>query len=1246
MEKNQNIDYFNYVGCNQMARFARALHANYIKIDERGFNDKLGYALGLSKLLKYYDGEGNEDGDWSAFLNDEAIILAAISFIKPAELEHSFKNNVNKVLTFRNVKKKIKYIERCYNELFAIARRIDFWFINLKDIENFRNEEVKLRNEIANLIETKLAKDFQRFKAFVLGVNQRADIDLQFDFKFNEFSFIWELDGVKPSEVIYQGATTAEQLENAVEMLQVVFQKFYEAIIYLKQKLDYYLNESMGKDNHYPEMALLLSFLRLYEYPQKSINGLTDRYLEYYYDNILKQVKREAVNDELYLTAKLDKEAAEAFIKEGTRFLAKSNSVKNSIHYLATEGVQVNKIQLKKILNVFVARKIDRLNGFKSRVRNIYDSEIPVIDWFEKPSLSSRMAYPTFGEDQEGKGDNALTMQKAEMGWAISSPALHLTEGHRELLVSLVLKNGSYDRFLGSLEDLSQELDCSFKETVSKTLVDSLNLQLSVESGWLDVERYSIIINEKERSIDIKFDLDASVPAVVKPEPDVHQVLVANTAPTLKMYVNQELYVYAYQLYEGLELEQVRINTKVKGMKTLQLYNNVGTLSADAPFFPLGPVPKIGSYFIIGNNEVFNKQLDDIKLDIEWFEVPALKNGFQEYYKDYNMGVDNTSYEVALSVLNEGKWIPEKEEQQVIKLFRSKGEPEADQPKPDSRLDGRSVFQNLKVDSIKLSHDFSKLGAQAKFGALSKRGFLKLELVGPLHAFGHDVYPSIVSDITLENSKTGILKGKTKKDLPLQAFTPQIKSISLDYESSVTISVKEKSSEDKVDTLQGEIFHILPFGSAKVYPNKAIQKVNLLPEYKYQGEMYLGFTEARPGQSVSVLFEMLDEFTISSEEEPPQLEWYYLYNDVWYPLKASSLLKDETNNFLKTGLLEINLPDTISENSKSLPEGYFWIKVCVVKNIEVASRMLSVASQVFKTRLLADKDIYESDYLDKPLPRYSVQRPVKNIKGIRSVLQVLPSFSGISREKGQMFKARVAERLRHKMRAIHCWDYERLVLQEFTQIEKVICLPNMTSKQLNAPGNVLLVVSPFLDSVLNSREPKVSSELLYEIKELAQRHSSPFVKVEVRNPSYERIRIICSVQFSKLDNQGFYLQKLNEDVNNYLNGSIGELKVGHQLDKLIYCSDVITYMRTLPYVERIESFSMVQAARDISGNYVLIDTASEGGERAGLKATKPWSVLVSASQHQFSVVSSENKGESKQAGVDYLELGNDFIINE
>ncbi len=1247
MEQKEKINYFNFTGCTQKGRYSKALNPEYVKIDEHNFTDNLVYALGLSKLIRYYDLDNNHDGDWSAFLTDEAVILAAISFIKPSEFEEKFKKLSHKAISFNNPAKKIKYLKRCFFEIYDVAQKFDTWFKNLKDVEDFQQSEVAIRNEISNIIDTKLGSALQKFVSFVRGAALKDTLGMDLDLSFDQFSFVWRLEKIEPSKVIYEGKTIQEKVNNAAEALQNIFQLFYESVIYLKQKSIADLEDSLGKDTHYPEVALLLTFLKLYEIPQKNINNLTSKYLNYYYRQILKQKERQGVDDHAYLSFYLDKEAQEATVPAKAKFIAGTDDKGRNIFYQTDDEVVINKARLNKMFNVFVAKRKVHVEGETlERVNNIYNSEIPIINWTEKPALNKRMSYPTFGEDQEGLGENDLTMQKAAVGMAIASPAFLLSEGKRELTIRVQLQKESFIAVNEKIKHISKELGCSFKEAVAKSLLDALYIELTAAEGWLRIKTNIVTIEKATNSVLIKYDVQPSHPAIVPIDKELHGDEIESKYPVMRLILNNESYIYPYSLLNAAEIEQVIISTQVSGMKNLALHNNVGAVNANAPFYPFGPVPKVGSFLVIGNNEVFQKELSSLRVNLEWFQVPPEAHGFKDYYKDYKIDVDNTSYEVSVSVLDGGRWLPEQaDEKQKVKLFRSVDNPKKTVPSVKAKLANNTTFDNIDMDKVSLRPNFKEINKQTQFGSMSKRGFMKLELVSPMHGFAHDVYPAIVSDITLENSKSGFLKGKTKKDLPKPAFTPQIRSISLDYESTTVVTMKENFSAGDHNA-NGELYHIHPYGFEKVFPNSSVKNVHFVPGYNVQGELYLGLSDVKPPQEISMLFEMLDEFNISSEEEPPEMEWAYLSNNRWYTLKPSHILRDDTNSFLKTGVIIIQLPENINRQNTLLSDKYYWLKVSVKNNIEVASRNLSVASQVAKATLVGDEKLYNSGYLDRPLPRYSIQRPVKSIKGIRSVLQPLPTFGGVSRENEHTFQARTGERMKHRKRAITTWDYERLILDRYNQIEKAVCLPNMTSNNLSAPGNVLVVVSPFPDKVLNSKEPKASSELLYDIKSLIQEHASPFSRIEVRNPSYERIRIICSVKFSGSHNYGFYIQKLNEDINKYLSGNIGNMSVGTQMDKVIYCSDVITYLRTLQYVEYITSFSMVQAARNITGNFELIDTAEEGSEKGGLRATKPWSVLVPADQHQFTILSDKQDEDSMQAGIDYLELGNDFIINE
>lgn len=1246
---NKKDRYLNFAGSSQNKRYSKALKEGYVNIDEKTYTDNLVYAFGLSKLINYYNLDGKIDSDWSDFLIDEAVVLAAITFVKPAEIENNFKTNYQKTLLLNNINKKLFYFDHALNVVFDIAKKIDTWYVNLRIVEDFINEEVNIRNEIANIISYKLVPAMQKLKAMVLGAEDKTAINTAYKVNFKSLNHIWQLENIKASKVAFEGNTKRDKINNACDALQILFQEFYEAIIYIKQKAQDYLDESLKSDHHFPEVALLLSFLDLYKYPQKQINELSKRYQDYYYRTILQQSEKDAINSQVYLSFTLDNEVQQASIPQGAKFIAGADNTGKNILFETDYDFDVNRAQLKQLRNLYLANTtISYGKENFGHVNNIYCNELNVFDNQKKDIADKMKSQPIFGENQRGKGDSDRTMANAILGFAIASPALFLKEGKREIDVVLNLREGAYKIILDYLNIYSKHLNISLKEMIVKCFLDAFLIQLSSEQGWLDIKRYVVSLDDKSSSIIIKFDVSSEMPSIVALNKELHIDDLETDYPVLKIILNNKSYIYSYFLFKETEIEQIAINTSVKGVKDLTLQNNVGPVNTDNPFLPFGPVPTIGSYMIIGSNEIFQKQISDLKINIEWFKVPSENLGFAEYYKEYGTHVDNASFEARLSILNSGTWFPEEDaEKQTIKLFRTRGKEDKPDPEPKSALSPWLILDNLNISKIRQEPNFKEIKGKQVYNTLSKRGFLKMELINPLNAFGHDVYPNILSDITLENSKTGFIKGKKKKPLPNSPFTPTIKSLTIDYKSSSVISVKDSQATDSnILNEHGQLFHIHPFGTAKVYPNSMVKQVKLIPSFDFQGALFLGFKDIRAPQTVSVLFEMLDEFTISSEEEPPEIEWSYLANNNWYHIKPANIIRDDTNGFLRTGIIMVNVPEDINQLNTILSPDFFWLRVTVRANVEGASNLISVASQVVKATLVGNEELYRSGYLAKNLPPSTIQRPLKNLKGVKNVFQPLASFNGQTFENGESFKTRVSERLRHRDRAVSCWDYERIVLNHFPQIERVTCLPNMVSSNLNAPGNILLVVSPFPESVINSKEPRTSSELLYEIKSYLKNYTSPFVNIEVRNPSYERIRVICSVKFTEAHNHGFYIQKLNEHINTYLSGKMGGDSHGSLVGKVVYCSDVITYIRTLPFIQFVTRFSIVQAARDITGNYVLIDTAREGDEKDGLKATKPWSVLVPSDQHQITVLIDKKEEQSMQAGIDYLELGGDFIIND
>ncbi|MCX2742693.1 baseplate J/gp47 family protein [Mangrovivirga sp. M17] len=1226
-------------GTTQRSRFFKALNNQYVKIDERSFEDLLVYTKGLSKLINYFNNNNEVDGDWSYFFSDETVILAAIIDSEPAKLEDRFKKAISKARLFKKESRKIKYLLRAIKEVYSLALNFEEWYKELKNVEEFTQSQVNIRNEIFNAISSKLNKALDDLKV----ISSLKELKSQ-SFDFNDFSPVWQLNEDQQSEKI--------SFKAAPEKLQETFQSFYETLLYLKSKTPDYLRQSLESDIHYPEIALFLSFLKIFEHAQDGLNGLTAKHLDFYFSKILQQRKDESELDKIFLQFKLNDEAEFVNIKEGTKFLAELKSGKKDKIYIADNEILVNKAEIKQLKSIFIDRDYLNIKG-KERilVSNVLTNDFPEEHYTTGgySDLKVKKPYAVFGESQQGKGLNEKTMDTANVGFAISSPVLFLSEGVREIQVVLQFSELSFELLEQYLKDLSIKYENSVEEVFVKVFADAFNIKLTSSEGWLNVNRYVITQNVKKKALRINFDIDKAAPAIIGYDKKIHEGNFKTDLPVIKLELNDHTFTYPYSLISSLVLEQVQFDVKVSEYKNLQVHNQIGRLNHNAPFIPFGPMPKAGSYLVIGSNEVFQKSIDNLEVNIDWFDLPDHKSGFSQHYKEYKSDIDNTSFEFSLSVLDNGGWKPqEKGQQQKFKLFRTKDKGAFKAPSPAAPLQSHTVISGIDVSKIKQAPNYAAINRDLALSAGTQRGFIRLELVNPRNGFGHDVYPAILSEVTIENSRTGLLKNKekSKQDLPAKPYTPQISSLSLNYEASSAISLIDRSKRDsKKQNEAGQLFYLHPHGENLVYPDNAAQSTTLLPGFGYEGALLIGLSGIRAPQLLNLFVEMIDEYTISSEIDPPEIEWSYLANDKWYTLAPSKILRDETNRFLRTGIITLEIPADISTGNSTLDKDLFWIRAAAVKNAEAASSLLSAGTQVI-TASLSSESVLEDDYLENPLPAFTVKRSVNNIEGIQRITQPLPSFGGKPEEDNDSFYIGVGERLRHKQRAITIWDYERLVLDEFPQVHRATCLPNMSSEKVHAPGNILMIVTPGADNAVNKSEPMASSELLYDIKDRLNKQISPFIKLEVRNPHYERIKIICAVKFSDGYNYGYYIQKLNEQINRYLTGTLQSQNRNVELGGTIHSSDILSFLRTLPYVEFITRFSMIQVARDYQGNHQLIDTARVNSEKSSLTATKPWSVLVPAPEHQISVLINKSEEVSRQAGIDYLELGHDFIIED
>ena len=229
------------------------------------------------------------------------------------------------------------------------------------------------------------------------------------------------------------------------------------------------------------------------------------------------------------------------------------------------------------------------------------------------------------------------------------------------------------------------------------------------------------------------------------------------------------------------------------------------------------------------------------------------------------------------------------------------------------------------------------------------------------------------------------------------------------------------------------------------------------------------------------------------------------------------------------------------------------------------------------------------------------------------------------------------------------WDYERLILEHFPELFKVKCFANMVAdpepENRLRPGHILIVVIPDPKEHPSVHlKPTVNGLVLREIKEFVQRRASPFVSIEVRNPTYEQIQVRCTVKFREGEGQGYYLNALDLALSDYI--SPWSTTVGYyaEFGWSIWRYDIESYIRSLDYVEMVTNYSMLHIADDGRGYLYLNDTEKEPQGTIEIRPLYPWSIAVPVRRHFIETTDQLEPIQPEITGVDELEIGSTFII--
>jgi hypothetical protein len=957
-----------------------------------------------------------------------------------------------------------------------------------------------------------------------------------------------------------------------------------------------------------PHLALFVSFIKLLEFSKKRFNKLTKRHLDFYYRRILQIEKLPATPDKVHMIFELAKNVVDEKIAQETELDGGKDAAGLKRIYKTTEELVANKSTVSKLMSVYNDHANSKLKA--ATVANSYDGTgggFPndEIKWWPFGYYGD-VKYPELPD--------------AKVGFAVSGEILELQEGQRNVLITVEFKT-------------------NIESITSAVLRDNLEVYCSGEKKWLGPFTVQPTVSDSEGQAVFSSELSSSkkiltfafqIPKEEEPVIDYNSEVLGekfiSQFPVCRVLFKTEN-TDGFELYRKLvekEINTCKINIDVRGVKSLSLESDIGTLNAEKPFYPFSTQPVKKSNFYVDYPELFKKNWKTLDFEIEWKNTPdSFKELYYAYRESYRykltpeifldiMGNYTDISTDTLEQIQRARLSLETNASTAFQIFEISESDlivENDSHfKADIQIlnkeEWETVDENAELFETKDEDGVYKMNVSVSNTNYEedKNGPVRLSLK---QSFLHELFPRIYA-LAFSSEESGAL-------IPNEPYTPMVETITLNYKAETNVNLG--TTREAYQNNQVLLFHEHPFGQSEEHPYLKNQfsflaandkKEYLVPTYCKGGELYIGLANVKNLQQISLLVQVLegsenplaDSFTGKQKAE-----WSVLCNNEWKRLDSNYMVSNQTDNFLKSGIVKFSVPKETTQNNTKLPSGQVWVKVKIHKNYDAVCKAISIQAQAVLAEFAGNGN--DLSHLENGLEAGTISKLIQRVATVKGVSQPFSSFGGKPEESDDNYYRRVSERLRHKNRAIALWDYEHIVLQEFPEIHKVKCLNHSSETTFLSPGDVLVVVIPDIvnKNVFDIYQPRVSKATLNKIQNHINKLNSFHVNAKVINPDYEEVTVDLKVKFYEGYDENYYLKVLNEDITRLLSPWAFEETASIEFGVTLHLSLVINYIEKLKYVDYVED---VKLKKGTESNLNKVTPSS------------PKTILVSAKQHNLS----------------------------
>jgi hypothetical protein len=978
-----------------------------------------------------------------------------------------------------------------------------------------------------------------------------------------------------------------------------------------------------------PALALLLVFLKLLEHVKESLNKVTRRHLEFYFKDILGFKLQPGKEDKVHVLFELIKNATPQLISAGTLLNAGKTADGRELNYKTTSDIVVNQARVAAIRSLFVEKFIDDTTQLWSAG---YD-----------PAQMPETILP-FGGPQSKLPSLGRGMQYAVTGLAISSSLLELSGGERRVLITITSE--AFVNPAPLLVDLRTyvRIEMTGEKGWIEPLVKNATIERSGPGGKIGLIKINLLLTE-------------ALPAITGHNEQIHKGGLTNGMPAFRMTAIPETGIPGF--FQDFHIADAHINVEVKGLRKLVIQNEEGVQAPNKPFNLFSSTPGNGDHLYIGSEECFHKNLKELTLNIQWKNPPA---DFKKYYAGYRVPdtFSHADFRASLDILLDGSWEGHPLKNPPFYLF-------------DAQHKDYPLRLTVDANEIRKANNYLDLQRAPGLGDLSggfepgvNRGFIRLTLAGPelenFSAFGHGNYASGLALASLDMVRFP----DAPIEFPLPPYTPQVKEISLDYKADDRIF---PGSFD-------QLYHQMPFGTRQLKDKGS----PLFPEFDNTGYLYIGVTDLLPEQQVSLLFALAEKSSVEfegyeSDFSAPLISWSYLAGDTWIDLRQDQVPIDTTSEFQQSGIIAMATGNDANLSHLSMPTGMIWLQARLEQGLNRVLPLTAVHAQAMEAILDIPPGQTAADFADHLATGLLPGQVKKNLQiapFLKSITQPYASFGGVQPETTAHFITRLSERLRHRKRGVHAWDFERLGLEAFPSITKIKCL---AGNEMSIPGTARVIAIPQINpdqSLAKRLQPKASSFFRDQVAQYLNGRSSFFTTVTVSNPDYEEILADFKVKFKTGFDPVFYLEKLNEEIVKFISPWVFNEKTALHFDSEIYRSEVMYYIEKLPYVDYIADFMLFHLSthgvigKDVIGKMKIGKTfivhkplvPNIGGMRIGenfivgidwevITPSLDTAILVSVPQHTIKTVDDQRICSGISGlGIGSMTIGFDFIVSK